>query len=236
MAAMVIAHRGNGGVRLPENSIAAFENAIRVGADMVEFDVRRLLDGTLVVHHDASFRGVPLEQLTLERIAGRRGAPPTLAEAVRCCAGRIGMNVELKEPGYEDRVVDAVLDRVSVADVIFSSFHDGAVAAIKRHRPGARCGLLLGMPRAHARAQVAELFPWGRVQRCGADLVIANQRIATGVFLRSAARHRVPVMLWTVNRERTLREALADARITGVITDTPVRALALRDGGSAELA
>ncbi|HEX4527449.1 MAG TPA: glycerophosphodiester phosphodiesterase, partial [Gaiellaceae bacterium] len=75
---LVIAHRG-ASHDLPENTLPAFERAIRVGADYVEFDVRN----DLSVTHDAPKRGV---------------AYPTLAEVLDLCHGRIGVMVELKRP------------------------------------------------------------------------------------------------------------------------------------------
>ena len=55
---LVIAHRG-ASREAPENTPAAFEAAIALGADAVELDVRRTADGVLVVHHNASRRGSP---------------------------------------------------------------------------------------------------------------------------------------------------------------------------------
>lgn len=50
---LVIAHRGDWR-GAPENSVQAFENAIKMGCDIVEVDVRRSADGGLVVMHDAT--------------------------------------------------------------------------------------------------------------------------------------------------------------------------------------
>ena len=105
---MVAAHRGVA-AGAAENTIAAFTNAIDVGADMIEFDVRRTRDGELIAFHDAVVGGVPVSGLTrdeIEAVAGVR--PPLLAEVLRVCAGRIRLDVELKEDGYV-RDVMAVL-------------------------------------------------------------------------------------------------------------------------------
>lgn len=48
---MVIAHRGFSG-RYPENTLKAFEEALKLPVDAVELDVRRTKDGVLVVIHD----------------------------------------------------------------------------------------------------------------------------------------------------------------------------------------
>jgi glycerophosphoryl diester phosphodiesterase len=65
---MVAAHRGYA-AGAPQNTIAAFTNAIDVGADMVEFDVRRTRDDELIVFHDG--------------LAAMRSRPPR-ASARRC--------------------------------------------------------------------------------------------------------------------------------------------------------
>ena len=49
----VIAHRGASG-NFPENTIPAFEEAIRLGVEMIEFDVHLTRDGRLLIIHDAT--------------------------------------------------------------------------------------------------------------------------------------------------------------------------------------
>lgn len=53
----VTAHRGNSG-EYPENTLAAFESAILLGADWIELDVLRTKDGYVVINHDASTKNV----------------------------------------------------------------------------------------------------------------------------------------------------------------------------------
>jgi glycerophosphoryl diester phosphodiesterase len=60
---LVYAHRGGAALR-PENTIAAFDHGLAVGADGLELDVHLARDGTVVVHHDD----------TLERTTNGRGA------------------------------------------------------------------------------------------------------------------------------------------------------------------
>src|SRR6185437_12449389 len=80
---LVIAHRGASSAERPENTPAAFERAIELGADYVELDVHADAAGRLVVTHD---RPQP----------GR--AYPTLEEALDLMRGRIPAMVELKTP------------------------------------------------------------------------------------------------------------------------------------------
>lgn len=63
---LVIAHRG-GALESTENTIAAFQRAIRIGADGIETDIRLTRDGTVVVYHDDYFgrvEGLPQAQRT----------------------------------------------------------------------------------------------------------------------------------------------------------------------------
>ncbi|NJO85905.1 MAG: glycerophosphodiester phosphodiesterase [Synechococcaceae cyanobacterium RM1_1_27] len=100
-APLIVAHRGQPGEQ--ENTLAGFEQAIRWGSDMIELDIRRCGDGTLVVHHDADLNGIPLTQMTLEQIRQSK-AVPTLAETISTVKNRIRLDVELKEAGHEATV------------------------------------------------------------------------------------------------------------------------------------
>src|SRR6058998_2336369 len=75
---LVFAHRG-GSALAPENTIEAFDNGLRLGANGIELDVRLSRDGVVVVHHDR----------TLERTTGLTGpiANRTAGELARADAG-----------------------------------------------------------------------------------------------------------------------------------------------------
>jgi glycerophosphoryl diester phosphodiesterase len=78
----IVAHRG-ASREAPENTLAAFAKAIEIGADMIEFDLRRAPDGRLVISHDP-VRGAGLDL-------------PTFEDTLRLTRGRIKLDVELKE-------------------------------------------------------------------------------------------------------------------------------------------
>ena len=71
---LVYAHRGGAALR-PENTIAAFDYGLALGADGLELDVHLSRDGVVVVHHDATLerttnaRG-PVCRMTAEELAG----------------------------------------------------------------------------------------------------------------------------------------------------------------------
>jgi glycerophosphoryl diester phosphodiesterase len=235
---LVIAHRG-ASRDAPENTVAAFEAAIALGADAVELDVRRTADGVLVVHHNASRRGVPLSMLTYSRLVRlSRHEPPRFDTVLDLCAGRIGVDIEVKEPGFEAEVIDAASSRFPREQLLYTSFEETVIAAIRRLDANARCGLLLGPGRLRSRTQRYEGLPFDLAERCGADLLAVHQWLAplrrrrgrapgTGLLAEAQARG-FPMMVWTVDGPQRLRAYLADGRVAGIITDLPGLAVETR--------
>ena len=97
---LVIAHRG-ASAEEKENTLPAFERAIELGADYIEFDIQASSDGALVVFHDllldrlTPLRG-PLRARSLSEL--REHEIPTLEEVLELAAGRIGVMAEIKSP------------------------------------------------------------------------------------------------------------------------------------------
>lgn len=133
-----IAHRGFSAVA-PENTLAAFEKALKLGPDMIECDVRQTEDGHLVVIHDATVDRTTngtgsVADMTLaklreldaghwfsEEYAGQR--IPTLAEVLDLTKNRAKLVVEIKEEHTEGRVVQMVQERHMSEEVLLASFH-----------------------------------------------------------------------------------------------------------------
>jgi glycerophosphoryl diester phosphodiesterase len=112
---LVIAHRG-ASHDLPENTLPAFERAIEMGADYVEFDVHN----DLSVTHDAPKRGVSY---------------PSLGEVLDLCHNRIGVMVELKRPRGD--VVRRALGLMHDDDVLVC-FQRAALEQARALRPAVR--------------------------------------------------------------------------------------------------
>jgi len=218
-ATAVIAHRGGRTPGVAENSLAAFEAAVAAGADLIEFDVRRTADGALVVNHDPRVDGVVVARAPLARLRELALPPALVAEVVDRFAGRIGMDVELKEAGYEPEVLAALAPALRApAPVFLSSFSDAAVAAARRLAPGVGAGLLLRDARRVER----------RLAACDATLALPWRGLDRTAFRARIARAGLPQAAWTVDDPRALAARLRDPRVAGVITNLPERALALR--------
>ncbi len=144
----IFGHRGASAVE-PENTIAAFATAARLGADGVELDVRRTADGAMAVHHDAALPdGRVIVSLAATELPD---GVPLLDAALRAC-GAMRVNIEIKnvpiDPDYDpaERVAAQVVDLVAamgVADqVIVSSFGLAAIDAVRALDPSIATGWL----------------------------------------------------------------------------------------------
>ncbi|MGE0510770.1 MAG: glycerophosphodiester phosphodiesterase [Acidimicrobiia bacterium] len=216
-----MAHRGASRAE-PENTVAAYRRAGSMGAHAVELDVRRSLEGDLVVHHDPHLpdgrliRGTPRAELP--------ASVPSLGEALGACAG-MWVNIEIKndrkEPDFDssesiaDATIDVLRQRAEDERWLISSFRMETIDRCRSLAPTiATAWLTISVPRTvtdllNAHGHVA-LHPWvgmvkpKLIERCHA----AGIRVNT----------------WTCDDPDRMRELIA-AGIDGICTNVPDVAL-----------
>ena len=198
---LVIAHRG-ASAELPENTLAAFERAIEVGADYVELDVHADHQGRLVVTHESP---------------RSRWEYPRLEEALDLMRGRVGVMAELKTPArYRRHDVVARTVRLLSDDDALLCFQRASLDEARALRPGLRTvqhvGISVSIRAAHA--------AWGAGFK--------DSRVSVR-GLRAAQRLGLVPLVYTVNDERRMRELDAFG-VGGIFTDRPEQALRLFRG------
>lgn len=221
----MIAHRGASSA-LADNSPEAFERAIDDRADMIEFDVRQIGDGRLIVFHDAEVGGEAVSGMSHAELAARLGRrPPLLAEVLEQAAGRIGIDMELKEDGEAaERAVAAVRAAFDPADVLVTSFLPAVVHRVRKAWPASTVGLLRDTNQAaDLRDAVAQ------AQVCGASVAVVDAALMSRAGLASAVDAQVEVVVWTVNDPAEMSALIALNGLGGLITDVPGAAVAVRD-------
>jgi glycerophosphoryl diester phosphodiesterase len=218
---LIIAHRGVAAPNRFENTIESFEKAIQLGADMIEFDVRKSRDGQLIVHHDATIDGQMINQLTLNEInrnAGLRGFEvPTLVEVLHLTKSRIRLDVEMKEEGYEDELVEILLQNAAPEQFIITSFLDNSLMKIKMDYPQIKSGLLIGFHNPIC-SRCYRLAPIRRANCLQVDYLLPNWRLLKFGILQRAHKINLPLIVWTVN-EKTRIDNLIKKGVAGIITD-----------------
>jgi len=161
---IIIAHRG-GAKLAPENTIAAFKNAINIGVDMIEIDVHLSKDSEVIVIHDDALdrttngKGA-IKDLTLEEIkkydAGswfnttfKNEKVSTLAEVLNSINGQAKLLIEIKSgdekyPGLEKKVVEAIKEKNALDWVVVQSFNENSILRIKEMYPELSTYYLMG--------------------------------------------------------------------------------------------
>lgn len=170
------------------------------GADFIEIDIRRARDGVIVVSHD-------------EPRPGDKGV--TFHEVAESAAGRIGLQLDLKEPGYEVDLIRSALERLPAAKLVVTAEMDESIRLIKERFPEIRAGLTRQ-----------------RVEQNHADFIALDQRYASNDALDLCERYGIKVWVWTVDDKRLMQRFVNDHRIEGLITNRPDLAVRLRSARS----
>ena len=241
----VSGHRGASGCA-PENTLAAFRKAVKLGVRLIELDVRLTRDGALICFHDGR-----LERLTpgwgpvaeedwdalsqLPVLPGSFGGRypdariPLLSDVLKALPEDCEYLVELKpDPERPRQVVERTLATLgsAVTRCRLLSF-DQALLLWAREigPPGLRLSVLVGD------SEREQLFP--RARKVRAEAVHPHFTWVDEDFVRRAREEGFLVSAWTVNHEAEVRR-LAELGVDEITTDYPRMALDVlgRDPGA----
>ena len=227
---LVFAHRG-GGALAPENTIAAFDNGLALGADGLELDVHLSRDGAVVVHHDRMLdRTTPLRGPIADRTADelQRADVPTLAEVLlRYRDARIIIEMKVNRAELAAATVDVVRRADAVDRVCLGSFGLRVLRAARALEPrlttsAAREEVRWALYRSWCR------WPVSRVSYAGYQVpeLAGRTRVVSPRFVAAAHRAGLGVQVWTVDTGADARRLL-DWGVDALITDRPDRIVPL---------
>jgi glycerophosphoryl diester phosphodiesterase len=239
----IIAHRGASGWA-PENTMAAFELAVRQGADAFELDVRLTEDGVPVVLHDPTLdrttdHAGPLAGLSVDQLrrvdAGARFSPdsgrtfpyrnagvtvPALAEVLRAFP-EMPILIEIKEVAAQEAVRQVLVEERAVERCVLASEQESAVELF-REPPFTR-----GASGREISALYWATMLWRTTPASGYRLLSVPDRyrgltVPTRRFVAAAARMGCPVHVWTVDHPATAQRLWARG-VAGIVTNVPDR-------------
>lgn len=223
---LIFAHRGASGY-LPENTLAAFEKALDLGAQAIELDVHNV-QGELMVFHDRQLAGKSnghglIHRQTLSTLAelNVRGEPiPSLWQVLTLVAGRCMVNIELKGIGCVEPFL-ALYPRalaelnIEPQQLLVSSFNHPYLAKVKQALPGCQIApLLAGIP-----LNLAEVGSQLNAYSINLDIGFINKAMVDDAHARG-----LKVFVYTVDDEDDLR-ALKHLSVDGVFSNYPDKAL-----------
>lgn len=235
-----IAHRG-GGRLAPEHTLVAYENALRVGADVIEFDLHATADGVIVILHDTTVdrttdgSGV-VRNMTLAELKqldagyrytrdggatfpwrGRGVTIPTLEEALERFAG-LPITVEFKQvaPAIVDETLAMFESFGALEQAAFASFDSRPVRRVREIAATTPTALdaqeLVGFSAFDPANPSGYLLP--------AAVIQPPHVTVDAAFVAKARAVGAKVHPWTVN-DRERMEELLDFGVDGIFTDDP---------------
>lgn len=227
---IVIAHRG-WSAKFPENTLLAFREAIALGADAIEFDIRQSMDGELVISHDADISRTTngkgdISKIMFDKLrtfdAGQGERVPTLREVLELGKGRIAFQCEIKVPNIEDKIVKLIEDVGVMDDTYFSSFGHAIMGKIKALRPAAKVATLetnVDLGSETQQQLMAKKFA-ERARKVDAMAVHINLNDASPIIFKHLHDSGLRVNVWTVDSEIILEE-LMNMGVDGIFTNRP---------------
>lgn len=239
---LVVGHRGAMG-HAPENTMVSFDEALNLGADMLEFDVRLTKDGVPVIVHDSNLdrtsnRSLNVADLTVAdlskldagswfdlRFSGEK--IPTLADLLKWSKtkstkgkSKPGYFVELKVDGDESRreqLIKAVLKELTAAGVlnraVLVSFDEPTLVLIRRLSPTTATGFLYSDFLYDA---------LDRAKNLKTNHILPRKDRVTGDLVEEAHGAGLAVVAWTADRLDEFRK-LVIWQVDAIATNYPDR-------------
>lgn len=228
----VVAHRGASG-HAPENTLAAFQRAVELGATFIETDLHATRDGHFVAIHDDTVDRTTngsgeVKKFTLDELRkldaglwfdrdflGER--VPTLEEILEFSRKNdVVFYLELKHAAVTgmDHALAAVLRKAQGAPrTVVISFDPATLAPLRRIEPSIMTGLLVEEPTPGCIQTALDL---GARQLCPGFLGVSAE------LVEQAHRADLHVVTWTVNMVEEMRSMIS-VGVDGIMTDFPDR-------------
>ncbi len=211
-----VGHRGARAYET-ENTLASFGTAIKLGANAIELDIRQSGDGELIVCHDDNLKrifgiDIPVGGASLKELKDKtEGRIVTLEESLKFIGRKAEkVLVELKEAGYEGKVLKQVSDQNLDERVIIVSFLEEALAAVRKRTGTIETGLIY----------VRSRNPVETALKLEAQYLVPLFRFIHTRDVERAHKSGLKLVVWTINTREEAEQFMAKG-VDGIATDKP---------------
>ena len=223
------AHRG-GASEVPENTMPAFEHAVRLGYRYLETDAHVTADGVLVAFHDDRLDRVtdrtgviaelPWSEVQKARVDGREPIP--LLEDLLTAWPEVRVNIDPKHDGAAEPLAAAIVRTRTVDRVCVGAFSDRRIGVVRSLVGPALCTSMGPLEVAQLVSASRGLPGGGRLRSPCAQVPTHQGRVAlvTPRFVDTAHRLGVQVHVWTIDDGPEMTRLL-DLGVDGIMTDRP---------------
>lgn len=211
-----VGHRGARAYEI-ENTLESFKKAIELGVNAIELDVRKSKDGKFIIIHDDNLKkvfdkDVPVNQATLKELKQLTDNKiPTLEEALEFIDKKVDkILVELKEAGYERKILEIIKKEKIKDRVIIISFHEQAISNLRKLDKQIETGLIYSKYKNPVEAAL----------KLNAQYLISLYRFTHTRDVEKAHKNNLKVIVWTINTKQEVKEYIAKG-VDGIATDKP---------------
>jgi glycerophosphoryl diester phosphodiesterase len=201
---LLLGHRGaRASTPLRENTLASFDLALEHGCDGFEFDVRLTGCGRALVCHDPKVDGITISEATADQLTHLA----RLEDVLKGYCQRAFLDIELKVPGLESKVLTWLREYRLEADYVVSSFLPKVVMELKTRSANVQAGIICDKPK--------QLAGW---RTLNIEYVIPHHSLVTSKLVQEVHNAGKKLLTWTVNDPAVMLR-LADWGVDGIISD-----------------
>jgi len=241
----IVAHRGVP-TKAPENTIEAFQHAISLGADAVEFDVRLTADKIPIIYHyfyldEITNASGPIFNFTFNQvqnislISKKRKALvnhkiPNLEMVLETIGGKIGLEIEIKGPEPESaEIIGKILNKYEhIFNMLeVTSYEPILLRRVQKFCPGIKTDLLFPLSEKWMKSDVIVHLAIHRTKLARAKSIHLHPTQLLPEIVSAIQREGIQIHAWDVNNQKAL-EKVVELNINRVCTDNFTKVLEFR--------
>jgi len=211
-----VGHRGARAYEI-ENTLESYKKAIELGANAIELDVRKSNDGKIIVIHDDNLKRVfgkdiSVNETTLIELKQLTGGKiPTFEQALQFIDKKVErILVELKEVGYENKVLEIIKKENLNERVIIVSFHEAALLNVREVDGKIETGLIYAKHKN----------PIDAALKLKAQYLVPLYKLTHTKNIEDAHKNNLKVIVWTINTQHEAKQ-YRDKGADGIASDKP---------------
>ncbi len=237
---MFVGHRGT---RVcDENTIYAFNKALKYGANYIEFDVRKTKDNQLIIIHDATLErttnGIGLiKNLTYDKINQFNTKinyehVPLLSDVLEIFIDKINFMIELKEQNIRKELMNLIKKKDLIEHCIFSSRDLDELCSIKKNYPESRICYNITKGKKLTLSQFLEIGSQNKKLNYKFDMISLRSSLINKKFIKICQRNQILVLSWDFlqySNPLNIIKSLIKKKIDGILFDDYKNILAIKE-------
>jgi len=241
----IVAHRGVP-TKAPENTLEAFQHAIKLGADAVEFDVRLTADQIPIIYHyfyldEITDASGPVFDFTYDQLQNVRFISkqenttynykiPNLEMVLERIGGKIGLEIEIKGPEPESaEIIGEILSNYKhlYNTLEVTSYEPLLLRIVQKCCPGIKTDLLFHCSENWMKSDVIAYLAIHRARIARARAIHLHPTQLLPEIVSAIRKKGIQIHAWDVNDKKTL-EKVVELDLNKICTDNFTLALDFR--------